>query len=745
MEEGLSTVASGMGKPLYQDAIMRACTRLDFARICVMLDISSKLPKHIIIMTPNEDGGEAPYKVDVEYEWLPPKSTSWNVPRLSDQVMDKSQSASTNVQFENREKPATVMGLSREEKAWDDNCLDIDVLALGPQFIHARVNNRTAHELLIITVIYGANEAAKRRELWESLESFAPLLANIPWMVGGDFNAVRDLSVVCGMSGDIRMAMEEYNSCIQNVGLLLLPMQGEWFTCHNYSASPCNLWKRLDRILTNDTWTRYPTLFYTCLASQTSNRLPMVISGDTQRHFRGMFRFDNYLTLSPTFIPSVQNIRQHEVVGIPMYAITRKLKDLKPVFREQRKNKGNLSHNVQLAKGFIEMAQQLVSLSRHDEGGDQSTRIFFRKIAQRRAARKILQINDPHGTTLTKLDAVAHEFIKFFQSLLGGNRRQKVIDLQHLRPWGWHLLDKEEALHLTRSFTIEDVKIAIFDIAAWLVVGTEVTRAILDFFATGRLLKQINNTILALNPKWWDLLLATLKLYGFLETFIRWIEECITTAFFSVGFNRKPHGFFQGARGLGYGDPLSPYLFVLVMELGIADDVILFCRTNIDSIHIFKKGLNQFGDWSRLCLNSQKSHHILSQVAKIDARIAGWEGLSISYAGRFLWKGTGDSGYAKVTWKEVCKPLSEGGQGLKEAQGWRKLIRLRTWLQSEVKYRIGDVRDFYFRRDPWHPLGPLIKRFPWEPSATGLQEHILLHVSYARDSSTGHLSQTWNV
>ncbi|KAL2231106.1 UNVERIFIED_CONTAM: hypothetical protein Sindi_1705000 [Sesamum indicum] len=75
-EEGLSTVASGVGKPLYPDAITRACTRLDFARVCVMVDVTSNLPKHIIIMNPDEDGGESPYKVDVEYEWLPQKCKS---------------------------------------------------------------------------------------------------------------------------------------------------------------------------------------------------------------------------------------------------------------------------------------------------------------------------------------------------------------------------------------------------------------------------------------------------------------------------------------------------------------------------------------------------------------------------------------------------------------------------------------------------------------------------------------------
>ncbi|KAK4384113.1 hypothetical protein Sango_3090600 [Sesamum angolense] len=54
--EGLSTVASGIRRPLYPDAITRACTRLDFARVCVMLNVSSKLPKHVVIMMPNELG-----------------------------------------------------------------------------------------------------------------------------------------------------------------------------------------------------------------------------------------------------------------------------------------------------------------------------------------------------------------------------------------------------------------------------------------------------------------------------------------------------------------------------------------------------------------------------------------------------------------------------------------------------------------------------------------------------------------
>ncbi|KAL2237897.1 UNVERIFIED_CONTAM: hypothetical protein Sindi_0981400 [Sesamum indicum] len=120
--------------------------------------------------------------------------------------------------------------------------------------------------LLFITVVYGATEVADRRELWGSLETIVVQCADTPWLIGGDFNAVRDLSEICGTSGDIRMAIEEFNVCIQNTGLIPLPMQGEWYTWHNCNASPRNLWKRLDRMLINDRWmARFLTLFYSSL------------------------------------------------------------------------------------------------------------------------------------------------------------------------------------------------------------------------------------------------------------------------------------------------------------------------------------------------------------------------------------------------------------------------------------------------------------------------------------------------
>ncbi|KAL0416338.1 UNVERIFIED_CONTAM: hypothetical protein Slati_3465700 [Sesamum latifolium] len=152
------------------------------------------------------------------------------------------------------------------------------------------------------------------------------------------------------------------------------------------------------------------------------------------------------------------------------------------------------------------------------KGGDQCSPIFFRKVAKRRSSKRVFQITDYGGQVITDQQGVTNEFIAYYQTLLAGERRHRVIDLCYLRPWARHILSEAEALTLVQPVTPSEIKHAVFDIdevkalgpdgyslgffkAAWPVVGEEVTRAIMEFFRTGRLLKQVNSTLISLIPK----------------------------------------------------------------------------------------------------------------------------------------------------------------------------------------------------------------------------------------------------
>ncbi|KAK4384011.1 hypothetical protein Sango_3100700 [Sesamum angolense] len=629
--DGLSTVASGIGRPLYPDAITRACTRLDFAHVCVMLNVNSKLPKHIVIMMPNEYGGESACKVDVEYEWLPQNArtekpntcpaprTGDPIPNLDpvfDQPVDKDDMMSNELPHKKTDKDYSGPG-NRIWIAWNDDIIDVDILNIGSQFVHCQVLKHDMHEPIFLTVVYGANEVSARRELWQGLTELA-------------------VSVNC--------------------------LDGR------------NLWKRLDCMFVNDAWLeRWPNLFCTCLTPRTSDHSPLVLKGDS-------------LDV------------QYPVFGTPMYSVTRKLKALKPVFRQQRRKKGDLAMNVKLAAGFLEIAQKLLQADRHNslllqlenccrlvylkatqlehvmlrqraklqwlKGGDQCSKVFFRRVATRRANKRLFQISD-----------------------------KRVLDLHYLRPWARHILTEEEAYALIRPVTVDDVKKAMFDIEEDKAPGPD-----------GKLLKQVNATVLTLIPKVrTPHSVADFRPISCCNVVYKVISKILVCRFREIlDLLISPS---QNAFVPGWTISLSLVCTELkLFQLSFADDLLLLCKADVQSVSLFRRGLDLFASLSGLHTNPQKSQLIIYKAASrlrdsLLETLGFQEGhlpvrsvqliksvlvsLEVYWAmafilpkgiinemikrlRSFLWKGTSSNGYPKVAWEVVCRPIEEGGQGIKD-------------------------------------------------------------------------------
>jgi len=302
--------------------------------------------------------------------------------------------------------------------------------------------------------------------------------------------------------------------------------------------------------------------------------------------------------------------------------------------------------------------------------GDRNSRYFHHSATSRKRGCTILRIKDESGVWLDDFASIQQKFIMDFSTRFTSARG---APLGFNGPLASPMVTAEENAWLTKPVSDDEIYNAVFQIDPhkapgsdgfgasffqnhWATIKDLLRSAIKDFFHNGKLLKEVNHTLITLIPKTenpeitahyrpislcnttykilakilvnrlrpvlqriilpyqsafipnrtihdnillahelinkfhhfkgkkgyialkldmekaydrieWDFLLACLQQLGFHEKWIQWIKECISTVSYSIIVNNEPTGFFRPTRGLRQGDPLSPYLFIICMNV----------------------------------------------------------------------------------------------------------------------------------------------------------------------------------
>lgn len=319
-----------------------------------------------------------------------------------------------------------------------------------------------------------------------------------------------------------------------------LSIRGSEFTWWNKQVtSP--IAKKLDRILINDLWQlKFPTSFAHFGSPDFSDHSPScLILGDRVKT-KKQFMVSHFLFYHPDFLPRIaMQWQEMHVIGSAMYSLSLKLKLLKKEIMDiNREHFSDLEERVKEAHSHLvsyqnqlmadptpllascekEAHKKWVTLALAEErfleqrsrvnwleNEDTNTPVFHIIVVSRRALNQIHYLIDVGGNRLSSILDIKSHCVSFYEDLFGAETQPLPLASldQITEPTSFRCSDSMKAL-LQAPVTAEDVKREIFSLPrnktpgpdgytgefykkTWDVIGLDLTRAVLEFFKSGKL------------------------------------------------------------------------------------------------------------------------------------------------------------------------------------------------------------------------------------------------------------------
>nr|GEY00043.1 hypothetical protein [Tanacetum cinerariifolium] len=369
---------------------------------------------------------------------------------------------------------------------WNDDIVDIMIMTQTKQVMHVQINIRADNKALFCSFIYADNYYVDRRALWNNLVAMLHLCV----INHGFFLEILMLLLTLMITHVVVMSL-----------ILLCGSNG--------------ILKKIDRIIGN---------------------LPLT------NDFSGSFAIFRPYRISD-HSPCNLNVN-----GCAMYRVVKRLKGLKTPLRKLLHDQGNLYERVNCLCVELNEAHKAIDRNPycslfHDEhahyllafkeasldeerflrqkskikwlnAGDSNT-AYFHNIVKSKCVRNRIEMVQDSSNVLHEGNMDVSAFVSHYEQFLGLEGTTTPLDDHRLFS---RVLSDHKAEFMVMEVSDSKIKGALFSIGddkapspdgftvaffkkSWDIMGGEVTIAIRDFFSNGKLLKELNHTIISLIPK----------------------------------------------------------------------------------------------------------------------------------------------------------------------------------------------------------------------------------------------------
>ncbi|GJX78048.1 RNA-directed DNA polymerase, eukaryota [Tanacetum coccineum] len=468
---------------------------------------------------------------------------------------------------------------------WDPRLFVKDNSTVSDSFLAISGTWIPSSTKLLVISVYAPQDLTERRMLWDFIHHLID-----SWdgecVLLGDFNEVRFEHERRGSLFNSHGA-NSFNNFITRTGLIDLPLEGYSFTWAHKSASKMS---KLDRFLISEgLLALFPSISALCLDKHLSDHRPILLRELNVDYGPTPFRFFHSWSSRKGFDKMVEDSWKNSVCmeSNSIIKLKKKLQSLKSSIKhwlaEDNQKSNEHKRNIQnrliiLDKIFdqgscnddlihersnllkelqdfnksssLDMAQK--AKIRWAIEGDENSKFFHGIINKKRSQLAIHGVL-ADGDWIVEPSLVKNEFLKHFATRFAAPSSSS-ITFDYQFP---NRLTPDQIGDLERNVSYEEIKRAVWDCGIskspgpdgftfefyrkyWSLIDHDVVAAVISFFSTAN--------------------------FGFGLKWRSWIQGCLNSAMGSILVNGSPTSEFKFSKGLKQGDPLSPFLFIMIME-----------------------------------------------------------------------------------------------------------------------------------------------------------------------------------